>query len=172
MFGRQSAHKLEDSESDSDFVSKKTRHKPESDIFVSPRNSREIERNAVKKRRKLDADLAQLGDLVTSTAKELRHPSYLSGQIDPGYILFGVVKGGDRDTIMVGWNKPERVFLRDKGWANDELKITEYADRNLVRVIAKNTDQELAKMNNFLRAAIYHEFHFKRGIGWAKHKWV
>ena len=171
LFRRQSAQEFEDSESDPDFVTKKTRRKRESDPIVSP-NSREIKRNAVKKRRKRDSDLAQLGDLVTSTAKELRHPSYLSGQIDPGYILFGVVKGGDRDTVMVGWNKPERVFLQDKGWANDEMKITEYADRTLVRVIAKNTDQELAKMNIFLRAAIYHEFHFKRGIGWKKHDWV
>ena len=30
----------------------------------------------------------------------------------------------------------------------------------------------LAKMDNFLRAAIYHEFFFRKGIGWAKHKWV
>ena len=109
---------------------------------------------------------------MTSTAKELNHPSYLLGRIDPGYILFGVVRGGDKDTVMVGWNKPEPMLRQDKGYINDDIKVIEYADRNLVRVIAKSNDQNLAKMNNFLRAAIYHEFYFRKGIGWAKHKWV
>ena len=117
-------------------------------------------------------DLAQFGDLVTSTAKELCHPCYVAGRVDPGYILFGAVKGGGKDTVLVGWNRPEKVFLKGKGAESNDTSIIGYADRTLVRVVAKSDDRQLAKMNNFLRAAIYHEFFFKGGVGWVKHKWV
>ena len=170
LFNKQNAHS-DDSESDDDFVAKKPRHQRKTPTIVSP-NAQEIKRRSKAANRKLIPDLAQFGDLVTSTAKELNHPDYTSGRVNPGYILFGVVRGGDKDTVLVSWNKPEPIFCKNTGVVNHDTKLIEYADRTLVRVVAKSDDQQITKMNNFLRAAIYHEFFFKKGVGWTKHKWV
>ena len=45
--------------------------------------------------------LALSGDIVMSTAKELKHPPLLFGDIDPGYLFFGLVKSGDMNMVDV-----------------------------------------------------------------------
>ena len=54
-----------------------------------------------------DRTFAQKGDLVTSTAAELRHPRLLFDDIDPGYVFHGHVTATDRTTVDVIWSTVE-----------------------------------------------------------------
>ena len=117
-------------------------------MFMCLPNSRDIA-CTLKNRRKLDPKLVQFGDLVTSTAKELNHPHYISDDIDPGYILFGVVRGVDKDTVIISLGKVEHVFLKDESAVSNNVKVIEYADRTLVQVVEKLADANLEKINNF-----------------------
>ena len=47
--------------------------------------------------------MTQIGDIVQSTAKELPRPRLFFGEIDPGYLLSGLVKKGEKDTVDVAW---------------------------------------------------------------------
>ena len=53
--------------------------------------------------------LAQIGDLVTSTTKELNYPRTFSAEISPGYLFFRIVVSSF--PVMV-----------DVSWANIELR--------------------------------------------------
>ena len=167
IYKRAPTSPLEDS--DDDFVTKKRKPKVTPDRSYSARSPPK-KRSKSHKRNKVP-DLAQFGDLVSSSAKELNHPRYLSGDVDPGYFLFGVVRGGDEDTVMVAWNNIEPA-LKDAGSAKVDMKLMDYVSRNLVRVVGKYDDSKLIKMNNFIRATIYHEFTYKKGVGWVKFAWV
>ena len=85
--------------------------------------------------------------------------------------MFGVVKGGDKDTVMVAWNDVEPA-LKISESVNCEPYYMDYVSRNLVRVVGKYNNPNLRKMNNFLCATIYHQFRFRKGIGWVKFAWI
>ena len=156
-------------DSDDDFVPKKRKARVTPDRYnlsILP----EKKRLKSHKRNKVP-DLAQFGDLVTSSVKELNHHRYLSGDVDPGYMMFGVVKGGDKDTVLVAWNDVEPA-LKHFVSVNSEPNYMDYVSPSLVRVVGKYDDPNLCKMNNFLCATIYHQFRFRKGIGWVKFAWI
>ena len=109
-------------------------------------------------------DYAQVGDIVTSTVKELNHPLLLFGDVPPGYQLFGVVVGEDNSSVKVDWNKVEERLRKakivkkgEKGYSPETFKDIECVSRHIVRVVAKFDDcNSLKKTNNFVRAALFH----------------
>ena len=124
-----------------------------------------------------DPTLAQPGDLVTATAKDLNHPRLLFGDVDPGYMFFGVVVSGDKYTPKVSWNRVESALRKAKiaarlGKKKEDFKEIKWVSRALVRVLGKFDDPHMARMNNFIRASIYHEFYFDVDQGWKKHVWA
>ena len=126
-----------------------------------------------KRRNFCIATIPQVGDIVMSTATELRHPRLLFGEIDPGYIFFGLVKNDDKDTVDVAWLPVEighaRVNVaRKKGEPQDKFRSIVTVSRRLVRVVVKFNQQSLEKLNNFLKAAVYSEFFYSRKVGWKR----
>ena len=126
-------------------------------------------------------DLAQIGDIVTSTAKELNHPRYRFGDVPPGYIFFGVVEGESLDMVKVKWNKVEHrlrtaKIVKKRSVADSEVFNTiDYVSRAIVRVVAKFDDGGTRGLNTFLRAALYHEFYYQpvgEEKGWMMYDWV
>ena len=53
----------------------------------------------------------------------------------------------------------------------EDFRDIKFVSRRLVRVVGKYDDGKLEKMNNFIKAAIFHEFHFKKNVGWLKYRW-
>ena len=51
--------------------------------------------------------LAQIVDLVTSTAKKLNHPCTLTGETGPGYLFFGIVVSSFPETVDATWTNVE-----------------------------------------------------------------
>ena len=52
------------------------------------------------------------------TARDLKHHRLLFGDIDPGYIFSGMVKGTDFKTVDVSWNNVEVGHKRRRSWEN------------------------------------------------------
>ena len=150
----------------------------ESPIDLSSEGSSdEIDLSVAKKRRfhrqlkHYDVDLAQVGDIVMATALKLDHPRYRSGDIDPGYIFFGLVKSSEAKTVDVAWSEVEVGHVQAKvKRGKDEVDYMGMicVSRSLVTVVVKYDQTNLDKLNHFIRAAIYAEFFFMRNVGWKR----
>ena len=126
-----------DSSSDDDdfIIKRKTKKERKEPALVTP--------VAVKKRRKSHdtgrvkkstGSLAQRGDLVTSTAAELKHPRLLFGDIDEGYIFFGIVTKSDETTVNVKWSTVEIGHQKAKVGKKKDKKIQNISGGSVAQV--------------------------------------
>ena len=75
----------------------------EDDDFVQMKKPRTIGQFI----KRMDSNLAQVGDIVIITARNLKHPRLLFGDIDHVYVFFGIVKACDLKTVDVSWSDVE-----------------------------------------------------------------
>ena len=107
--------------------------------------------------------MAQVGDLVTSTAKELNPPRALSGEISPGSMFFGIVVISlDPNTVDFAWShvelghKSSDIVKPDIGRCGDDLYVVVCVDRRLVRIVAKNDNGNVDNVNHFFEIFCLH----------------
>ena len=91
----------------------KRRKRKEIRIVTPNKVSKKKKVRGVEKRGASDKYLAETGDLVMSTAKELAHSRMLFGDIDPDF-FFGVVISADHDSVEVAWNRAEPQLRKAK----------------------------------------------------------
>ena len=125
----------------------------------------------------------EVRDLLMSTASEISHPDYLSGNISGVYIFFGIArsysppknsKGDDKinadwstvdedQTLIKSANKP-RLYRRPID--EEDPKIRDVQKK--LRVIAKHNNPHLEGINRFLQLELLDEFYFIKPKGWCR----
>ena len=111
--------------------------------------------------------MAQQGDLVTCTAKELNHPRLRFGNIAAGY-FFGVVVSGDNEMVCMDWNDVQHnlkvakvVKINERARAKyDVFREIKFVYRTLVRVVAKYDDPFMGRINHFVKSTIFLDFYY------------
>ena len=172
--GRPESSPSEDSSDDDVFVKSpkkrtKKRKPPTCSLVTPPSVARKV-----KRVRDNVGEPVQRGDLVTSTAAELNHPRLLFGDIDEGYIFFGIVTEADQTALKVEWSTVEhghqkaRVVKKKGEKKGDHFRDIEWVSMRLVRVVARCNSGNLNRLNHFVKAAISAEFFFVRHVGWKR----
>ena len=175
IFGVNGLYPESSSSESSDSVFETKRKRKETPI-VTPKKMVKQKIDQTKNRGPSDQHLAEVGDLITSTARELNHPRWLFGDIDPGF-FFGMVLSADPDSVEVAWEKVEpqlqkaKVATKKGERGNEDFRDIKFVGRSLVRVVGKYDDGKLEKMNSFIKAAIFSNFRFKKNVGWVKYRW-
>ena len=124
-----------------------------------------------------------MGDLVTSTARELDHPDYKTGKIEGAYIFWGIVRKYSQTTasrterIWVDWSQVEEGHTLIKS-DNNKILHRHPMDKELVnipavlkhkvRIIAKCNNPHLEGINRFLKIELLEEFYFIKPHGWRR----